>query len=196
MLLSNYIIFNDSDFTDLRGIRAKNVMVQTKRWLDMRGFGGLVESTGILRSSSLADELVFDPSLITAEGLDFVIKWNLEKCVRISPKFLTLYRISENQLHNDLELTTKNMSILANRYSQVLKMGGEILRRQNAYFVIANMRNWPKTKIASQIFLNLMACNVEVFFMAIWIISRNLRAKLLSRNSKKIARDHLLRLNV
>ena len=102
LLLSNYIIFNDSDFSDLRGITAKNIHVQTRRWLDMRGFGGLVESTGILRGSSLTDDFFFDSTLITAEGLDFVIKWNLRKCVRVLPNFLTLYRISDNQLHSNI----------------------------------------------------------------------------------------------
>jgi glycosyltransferase involved in cell wall biosynthesis len=196
MLLSNYIIFNDSSLSELRGIRAKNVLVQTRRWLDMRGFGGLVESTGILRASSLADDLVFDSTLITAEGLDFVIRWNLEKCVQILPNFLTLYRISDNQLHNNVELTKTNMLTLVDRYSQELNVGEKALLRQDAYFALANMREWPKLKIVSQMLHNLLARNFEVFFMAVWIIGRNLRAKFLSRNTKKIAKEHLLRLNV
>jgi glycosyltransferase involved in cell wall biosynthesis len=196
MLLSNYIIFNDSSLSELRGIRAKNVLVQTRRWLDMRGFGGLVESTGILRASSLADDLVFDSTLITAEGLDFVIRWNLEKCVQILPNFLTLYRISDNQLHNNVELTKTNMLTLVDRYSQELNVGEKALLRQDAYFALANMREWPKLKIVSQMLHNLLARNFEVFFMAVWIIGRNLRAKFLSRNTKKVAKEHLLRLNV
>jgi glycosyltransferase involved in cell wall biosynthesis len=195
MLLSNYIIFNDFGFSDLRGIRAKNVLVQTRRWLDMRGFGGLVESTGILRASSLADDLVFDSTLITAEGLDFVIRWNLEKCVQISPNFLTLYRISDNQLHNNVELTKTNMLTLADRYSQKLNVGEKALLRQNAYFALANMRDWRKSEIFIQMFRYLFTLNFEVLFMAFWIIGRNLHAKLLSQNTKKIAKEHLFRLN-
>ena len=126
MLLSNYIIFNDSDLSDLRGIRAKNVSVQTRRWLDMRGFGGLVESTGILRASSLSKDLIFDSTLITAEGLDFVIRWDLQKKVEILPNFLTLYRISDNQLHNDVGLITKNASTLSSKYSQFLNVGKKL----------------------------------------------------------------------
>ena len=195
MLLSNYIIFSDSDFSDLRGIRAKNVLVQTRRWLDMRGFGGLVESTGILRASSLADDLIFDSTLITAEGLDFVIRWDLKKKVRILPNFLTLYRISDNQLHNDVELITRNASTLASKYSQVLNVGKKTLLRQNAYFVLANMRNWPKNKIILQMLRYLSTLNFEVILMAVWIISRNLHAKFLSQNTKRIAKEHLVRLN-
>ena len=195
MLLSNYIIFNDSDFSDLRGIRAKNVLVQTRRWLDMRGFGGLVESTGILRASSLADDLIFDSTLITAEGLDFVIRWDLKEKVRILPNFLTLYRISDNQLHNDVELITRNASTLASKYSQILNVRKKTLMRQNAYFVLANMRNWPKNRIILQMLRYLSSLNFEVIFMAVWIISRNLHAKFLSQNTKKIAKEHLVRLN-
>ena len=195
MLLSNYIIFNNSDFSDLRGIRAKNVLVQTRRWLDMRGFGGLVESTGILRASSIADDLIFDSTLITAEGLDFVIRWDLNKNVRILPNFLTLYRISDNQLHNDVELITRNASTLASKYSQVLNVGEKTLQRQNAYFVLANMRDWPKNRIVLQMLRYLSSLNFEVLFMAAWIIGRNLHAKFLSQNTKKIVKEHLVRLN-
>jgi glycosyltransferase involved in cell wall biosynthesis len=193
MLLSNYIIFNDSDLSDLRGIRAKNVSVQTRRWLDMRGFGGLVESTGILRASSLSKDLFFDSTLITAEGLDFVIRWDLQKKVEIFPNFLTLYRISDNQLHNDVELITRNASTLASKYSQLLNMGKKTLLRQNAYFTLANMRDWRKSEIIFQMFRYLFTLNFEVLFMAFWIIGRNLHAKLLSQNTKKIAKEHLFR---
>ena len=196
LLLSNYIIFNDSSLSDLRGITAKNVYVQTRRWLDMRGFGGLVESTGILRGSSLTDDLFFDTTLITAEGLDFVIKWNLRKNVRVLPNFLTLYRISDNQLHRNVELTTKNMLTLADRYSQRGNVREKTLLRQNAYFALADMRNLRKSKILSRMLRNLVTFNFDVFFMAVWIIGRNLRAKFLSRNTKKVAKEHLLRLNV
>jgi len=195
LLLSNYVIFNDSSLSDLRGITAKNVYVQTRRWLDMRGFGGLVESTGILRGSSLTDDLFFDSTLITAEGLDFVIKWNLRKYVRVLPNFLTLYRISDNQLHSNIELTMKNMLTLADRYSQKGNARDKILLRQNAYFALANMRNLRKSKILSQMLRNLVTFNFDVFLMAIWIISRNLRAKFLPRNTKKAVKEHLIRLN-
>ena len=195
LLLSNYIIFNESSLSDLRGITAKNVIVQTRRWLDMRGFGGLVESTGILRRSSLTDDLFFDSTLITAEGLDFVIKWNLRKCVRILPNFLTLYRISDNQLHSNIELTAKNMLTLADRYQQKLSGTEKTLIRQNAYFALANMRNLRKSKILSRMLRNLVTLNFDIFSMAIWIIGRNLRAKFLPRSTKKVAKEHLLRLN-
>ena len=195
MLLSNYIIFNDSNLSDLRGIRAKNVLVQTRRWLDMRGFGGLVESTGILRASSLSKDLIFDSTLITAEGLDFVIRWDLQKKVEILPNFLTLYRISDNQLHNDVELITRNASTLASKYSQLLNVGKKTLLRQNAYFALANMRDWRKSEIIIQMFRYLFTLNFEVLFTAFWIIGRNLHAKLLSQNTKKIAKEHLFRLN-
>ena len=196
MLLSNYIIFNDSDLSDLRGVRAKNVLVQTRRWLDMRGFGGLVESTGILRVSSLSQDLLFDSTLITAEGLDFVIRWDLQKKVEILSNFLTLYRISDNQLHNDVKLITRNASTLASKYSQLLNVGKKTLLRQNAYFALANMRDWRKSEVIFQMFRYLFTLNFEVLFMAFWIISRNLYAKLLSQDTKKIAKEHLFRLNV
>jgi hypothetical protein len=161
----------------------------------MRGFGGLVESTGILRASSLSNDLLFDSTLITAEGLDFVIRWDLQKKVKILPNFLTLYRISDNQLHNDVELITRNASTLASKYSQSLNVGKKTFLRQNAYFALANMRDWRKSEIIFQMSRYVFTLNFEVLFMAFWIVGRNLHAKLLSQNTKKIAKAHLFRLN-
>lgn len=127
--------------------------------------------------------------------MDFVIKWNLQKCVRILPKFLTLYRISDNQLHSNVELTMKNMLTLADRYSQVGNVRHKILLRQNSYFALASMRNLRKSKIFSQVLRNLVTFNFDVFSMAIWIIGRNLRAKFLPLKTKKTAKEHLFRLN-
>ena len=196
LLLSNYIIFNDSHLSTLRGVKARNVRTQIRRWLDMRGFGGLVESTGILRSSDLRDDLLFDASLSTAEGLDFVVKWALLRTVRVSPNFLTLYRISENQLHTNIKLIEQNAATLAEKYSEVLHLGKKTLKRQNAYFELAKMRSWRRPEILRQMFCFLLSLNFEVLFMSIWILDRNLRASLLSLRTKRIVKSHLLRIHL
>ncbi len=195
LLLSNYIIFNQLNISSLRGIRAKRIDQQTRRWLDMRGFGGLVESTGMMRTSSVRDELLFDSELMTAEGLDLVIKWNLETEVFIIRKFLTMYRISENQLHKNTALISRNVKELSRRYSSKLKFADKSLRSQNAYFILANMRDQRKSKILSQMLRNLVTLNFDVFLMAVWIICRNLRSKILGPATKRESRDLILDTN-
>jgi len=85
---------------------------------------------------------------------------------------------------------------LAGKYSKLLYVGKKTLLKQKAYFALANMRNWRKSEIFFQMLRYFFTLNFEVFLMMFWIIGRNLRAKFLSRNTKKIAKEHLLRLNV
>jgi glycosyltransferase involved in cell wall biosynthesis len=195
LLLSNYIIFDDKNFSALRGIKAKNIPRLTRRWLDMRGFGGLVESTGILRRGMVNDALLYSSSLVTGEGLDFVIRWNLETHIAILPDFLTLYRISENQLHSNVELIAENATALAEKYSKEFNFGEKTIVRQSAYFALARMRYLPKKEIINQMLRHLVTLNLEVFSMAAWIIGRNLRSKLIRPRVRKSAFRTLLHLN-
>lgn len=185
LVLTNYIVFSNFSKLNLRGIRSPHVKKLLKHWLDMRGFGGLVESTGMLRSSKLTNELLFSDELKTGEGLDFVIRWNLYTEVRVLRRFLTLYRISNEQLHKQENLIQVNVETLTNIYSPLGAEGKRIRARQQAYFALSAMRAWPKVKIVKRLLANVTNLNWQLIIMAAWISSRNLRAIFLSSNTKR-----------
>ena len=151
----------------------------------MRGFGGLVESTGMLRRCELYSELFFDPSLQTTEGLDFVFKWDIERKVNVIAQFLTLYRISPGQLHEREDLIRKNANQIAERYSVSFPQTRLTLESQRAYFFLSNLRRSGKYKISRALIQALLSLDFQVFQMAVWLIVRNLHALFLPRNIQR-----------
>jgi glycosyltransferase involved in cell wall biosynthesis len=186
LLLSNYVIFSQNSSFKLRAVRARSTLRQVKRWLSMRGFGGLVESTGMFKKSALNEGLMFDEEMPTTEGLDFVIRWAFQRNVKIYQEILTLYRISENQLHTKQDLVHSNVTLVADRYPSLVR-GKYVLNRMHlAYFQLSELRGLPREKIFKSILSSLMFLNPFVLWMAFSIVLRNLKASYLSKKIRNI----------
>lgn len=186
LLLTNYAIFSQNASFKLRAVRARDALSQVRRWLDMRGFGGLVESTGMFRKSALNDGLWFDEEMPTTEGLDFVIRWTLQKNVKIYQEILTLYRISINQLHTKQELVHSNVTLVADRYPNLVANKNILRRMHLAYFQLSRLRGLQKGKIFKSILGSSMFLNPFVLQMAYSIILRNLKAAYLPKKTRQI----------
>lgn len=186
LLLTNYVIFSQNGSFKLRAIRAKNALRQVKGWLDMRGFGGLVESTGMFRKSALNDGLWFDEEMPTTEGLDFVIRWAFQRNVKIYQDILTLYRISENQLHTKHDLVKSNMTLVADRYPNLVGNEYVLQKMHLAYFQLSKLRGLPRRKIFTSILTSCIFLNPFVLRMAFSIILRNLKATYLPKKTRQM----------
>ena len=184
--LTNYVIFDVERSTQLRGIRAPAVDKLLSRWLDMRGFGGLVESTGMLRRKAVNNALLFDATLKTTEGLDFVFKWQNRGKVSVLRDFLTLYRISPGQLHEREDLVRQNAVLIAERHSHALQQTQRTRDFQRAYFYLSNLRNKNKIRILKAFSLSLITFDMRVFQMALWLVTRNIHARILPIRLRKL----------
>ena len=182
--LTDYLITRDFEHK-IRGIRSSKSTDLLERWLNMRGFGGLVESTGLVRKEVFDKGVVFSESLSTGEGLDFMLQIsNLGKfCV--VPKFLTIYRLSDGQLHKNEELVERNGRHLATKYASDSRSLSRILQDQKAYFSISKLRGLGRLRLIV-VLLGLVAkLDLNFLSVAISIITRNVRANLVSRSLKK-----------
>ena len=186
LLVSNYAIFSQSGSLKLRAVRARNTHRQIRRWLDKLGFGGLVESTGMFRKNALNEGLWFDEEMRTTEGLDFVIRWTFQKKVKVYQDILTLYRISENQLHTKQDLVRSNVTLVAERYPNLVTNEFVLRRMHLAYFQLSQIRGLPRGKILTSIFASRMHLNPFVPFIAFSIIYRNLKATFLPKKVRRI----------
>jgi glycosyltransferase involved in cell wall biosynthesis len=186
LLLSNYVIFSHNGSFKLRAVRARNTLPQVKRWLSMRGFGGLVESTGMFRKSALNEGLMFDEEMPTTEGLDFVIRWTFQKNVKVYQEILTLYRISENQLHTKQDLVQSNVTLVADRYPSLVVSKYILKRMHLAYFQLSALRGLRRGKIFKSILSSFMLLNPIVLWMAFSIILRNLKAAFLTKKIRQM----------
>ena len=193
LCVTNYLIFDSKNRASFRGVRSPSINKLISRWLDMRGFGGLVESTGMFRNTSSARQVLFDSALVTTEGLDFMIKFSALGKVAVLPKFLTLYRISLGQLHRREDLIKINALKMIERYSEQFPQTTKMIRRQNSYFFLSALRGRSVVEIASIILKNLFRRDLCLFQMAFWILSRNIRAKLIPVLTQKSMKTILRR---
>ena len=142
-------------------------------WLSMRGFGGLIESTGCIRTTFLNEDLYYDESLMGSEGLDLTKRWrDSHKCMIIADP-LTFYRTSESQLHLNTAAIRENMTRITNNYFANNNERKFNLESQEAFFYIDSLR----TKKVLQIFLGIITrLNIKVFVMVFCLIKRNFLA--------------------
>jgi glycosyltransferase involved in cell wall biosynthesis len=182
--LTDYVITRDFD-PKIRGIRSSKSNNLLERWLNMRGFGGLVESTGIARREVFDQGACFDESLSTGEGLDFMFQVSKLGKFCILPDFLTVYRLSDGQLHRNEALVERNMRELATKYASDPRSLSHILKVQKAYFSISQLRALRKLQLIVAFLRKVSKLDLNIVSVAISIILRNVRAKLVSRGVKK-----------
>jgi teichuronic acid biosynthesis glycosyltransferase TuaG len=195
LCLTNYIIFNDDKPRQIKVVRAKNPLTQIKNWLNMRGFGGLVESTGLFRRACVNDEILFDPNMQTTEGLDFTVKWFLNGRIEVFNQLLTLYRISNNQLHKNTELIKRNVHIMSLRYPFLVSDKESLSEFHRAYFELSRMRSSGFTGGFRMLMKRIGKLDTIFFRMAYSIFLRNLLAKFISPPLRRQILNYIEKLN-
>jgi hypothetical protein len=96
----------------------------------MRGFGGLIESTGIIRRTALLGIGGFDESLSTSAGLDLSLRLATSCNSVVLPQPHVLYRLSDDQWHKNEGKLREDAYTLARRYAERFtarsKMAGQL----------------------------------------------------------------------
>lgn len=182
--LTDYVITRDFE-NKVRGVRSSKSGNLLDRWLNMRGFGGLVESTGLVRKKVFDHGVRFDESLITGEGLDFMFQVSKIGKFCVVPGFLTVYRLSDGQLHKNEALIERNGRDLATKYASNPGSLRRITQDQRAYFSISKLRGLSKIRLLLALLGSIVRLDLNVVSVATSIIIRNVRANLVSRSVKK-----------
>lgn len=192
LLFTSYIIFEESLSKPLRYIRFKNAESMVIRWLQMLGFGGLIESTGMVRASFFKREGLFDLDLSTSSGLDVSIRGLLNSKVAVLRKALVGYRLSDNQWHKRMDELSDNCFELSDRYGNKINSKRGIRELQESYFHWNSIR----TKGKVVFFKELLACLIRLDFtqlkMLNALIFRNLRSLFLGMTYAGQLRKSLL----
>ena len=131
LVLSSYAIFSEGNSIP-RVVRHNKSKKMNSHWLDMRGFGGGLESLGLIRRKTLDRVGFFDESLSTSSGLDLSLRLERVGNTVLLPEIGLYYRISSGQWHTNVKPLVNDMGMLADKY------GGKRLQRvkrfQSAYF--------------------------------------------------------------
>jgi glycosyltransferase involved in cell wall biosynthesis len=184
MSLTDYVILEE-DCSKIRVVRNSKEPLLLSKWLNMRGFGGLVESTGLVRQSVFKESFFFDENLGTGEGLDFMLRLAQLGDFIVVPDLLTIYRLSEGQLHKNEEMIQRNSKILAQKFA-----GGEVEleslnKLQKSYFELSALRSLPKAKIVMFLLKRVAHFDFKIHAMACSILFRNIKAKVVSRKTRR-----------
>jgi glycosyltransferase involved in cell wall biosynthesis len=142
-------------------------------WLTMRGFGGGIESGGLIRKSALQKVGGFDEQLSTSAGLDLTIRLSLNGKILFSNNTYFRYRKYLGQWHTFESVLVENLSHL--RSSQLIQ-GYNLVGKHQAYVLLSRFRTSPRRAISSTSVSELFKLSPLLFNLTIAIVFRNLRA--------------------
>jgi glycosyltransferase involved in cell wall biosynthesis len=173
MVLSGYLIFNEAT-RKIRVVKHKNVKRMNTRWAELLGFGGALESVGLIRKSVFNSIGMFDTNFSTSAGLDLSLRLQKHGAIRFVNKVGMYYRISNGQWHTDLSLLESEMSRIVEKH--FLRQQQRMAKLHRSYFYWSKLRAEPKYVLLKYFFFSILLfkfSNLRMFFR---LVCRNLIA--------------------
>jgi glycosyltransferase involved in cell wall biosynthesis len=196
ILFCSYVIFEESLKKPLRVVRFRDSRKMIMRWLQMLGFGGLIESVGLIKKDFFINHGAFSEDLSTSSGLEISLRGLLHSKVAVLPDVLVGYRISDNQWHKDSNELAINCKVLNRMYGDKVLKETSITSYQDSYFFWNGMRDKGRVDYLYSFIISLIKFDVPRAHMFLALLSRNLRSYLIgSLGSKSFRRKILLAKN-
>ena len=181
LVLSAFAIFKDHNAVP-RVVRHKNPKRMNRRWLLMSGFGGGLESVGMVRRNLLLEGEMFDSALSTSSGLDLSLRLAELGQIILLPQIGLYYRINIGQWHADTNELGRNLDILCKRYQG--KFSQNLARSHSAYlFWVSARGNGNKYLVLSLLkaLLNFRSRRLYILMNLVW---RNITSKRLGNSMR------------
>lgn len=174
LLYCSYVIFEESLNKNLRVVGFMNSRKMVKRWLQMLGFGGLIESVSMIRSDLFNSIGMFDPELSTSSGLDIAIKSCLFAKTAVLRDVLVGYRISDNQWHKNFDELVRNSVILNEKFGDLVDSKVRVKNYQTAYLSYNSRREHGLSGLLAVFLSHLVSGNFRGVWMFFALSFRNL----------------------
>ena len=191
-VLSAYAIFKAKS-KRVRVIRSKDFDTMLRKWADMSGFGGGLESVGMVRHLEGNMDSLFDENLSTSSGLDFTIRYSKIGRLALLPNIGLLYRLSDGQWHTNSDELMRNSSIIANKFETYF--GLDLARRHRDYFYWIEVRKHGYSYFARVILSNFLLLEFSRLAMLYWLLSRNIKAFIYGRFEQSFVQNVMQKLN-
>jgi glycosyltransferase involved in cell wall biosynthesis len=196
IIFCSYVIFEESLENSLRVVRFRDSRKMIMRWLQMLGFGGLIESVGLMKLEFLENHGAFSEDLSTSSGLEISLRGLIHANVAVIPDVLVAYRISDNQWHKDSDELAVNCKILNRMYGGRVLEESLIKSYQDAYFFWNGIRKKGRSGYFISLVVSILRFDVPRTHMFLSLLSRNIRSYLAgSFNSKALKQAILLSIN-
>lgn len=172
--LSAYQIFDSRKSSPyLKLIKHHSTKRLIRGWLTMRGFGGGIESGGLVMKSALEKVGGFDEQLSTSAGLDLTIRLSLIGKILFANNTCFRYRKYLGQWHTFESVLVDNLSLL--RSSQ-LTQGDNLQRKHQAYIILSRFRSSPRKAVSGKGLSAICSLSPVLFHLLASILLRNLFA--------------------
>ena len=172
-VLSSYAIFGASSGR-IRVVRIANFDRMLRNWADMSGFGGGLESVGMVRRIEGPGGLFFDESLSTSSGLDFMIRCAQMGNVILLKEIGLLYRLSGGQWHTNIIELSNNAAKIAENYSSYFK--SNLHKKHLEYYFWVEARKHGHAHLLLMILSDLVHLRTSRLQMLLCLFSRNIKA--------------------
>ena len=192
LALSPYVIF-DSSSNYLRLVTHSNANKMLKGWLSMKGFGGGLESVGLIRKSALSTNLRFDSLLTTSSGLDLTLRLSDLGGICLLKDVGLLYRINEGQWHTNLGELERNLVVIRDKHKRRSEDSLELSHLAYVYWANTRLGGW---RIFFKAILKSMFHPKNLRLqMVVLLVMRNLKARILGVLYYKQIRNLLAEIN-
>jgi len=181
LVLSAFAIFRDHKST-ARVVRHRDPLKMNKRWLLMSGFGGGLESVGMVRRGVLLDEEMFDSALSTSSGLDLSLRLAELGKVILLPEIGLYYRINAGQWHADTNELGRNLDILCERYQN--KFSQNLARSHSAYLFWVSARGHGTKYLVISFVRSLLSIRNGQLYILVNLIWRNIASSQLGKSKR------------
>ena len=170
MVLCNYFMLTESK-SRTKAVSLESVQQKVVLWLLTTGYGGLIESTGLVRKSALRRVGSFNANLEMCGGLDMAFRFSSLAKAGCVGEYLCGYSVSYDGWHNNKEDMLKS-------YSHLLASGGiyapykeELQINLQIHMGLWKLRNKPSLNNIFQFLLITLKKPVFVFkylVLTIW----------------------------
>jgi glycosyltransferase involved in cell wall biosynthesis len=193
LILSSYAIFSEGKSIP-RVVRHRKSKSMNTRWLDMRGFGGGLESLGLVRAQILNQVGLFDESLSTSSGLDLSLRLEKVGEIVLLNQLGLYYRISSGQWHSNPAALKQDLNTLSRKHPQAnLK---DVSRLQEAYLFWTSVRQEGFAAFGKAVLSSLLTLDLIKLKMIKSLVLRNYYSRILGWYHRKVTREFLITMGI
>lgn len=176
LVICPYRIYREGEGNG-RFVYHRNTQKMLKNWLNLSGFGGGTESTGLARKSALVSLGGFDPELSTSAGLDLTLRLNELGKILTAKNTYMKYRIHTGQWHSNIEILTQDLALLRAKHQDSSYISrSNLVSKHSAYLRLQKLRQ-DSSLMNFMALSRECATNLNLLVLLYCILRRNLVAR-------------------
>ena len=196
LVFTPYVIFRRNQSHGFRIVDSSNPKKLVRDWLNMRGFGGLIESTGMIRRKTLLEFGGFPKDFSMTAGLDLSLRIVRSRDAAITSKPLVFYRLSEGQFHKNEAVLIKQMELTSKMHSRSSLELSRLSNQHKSYHFWSARRREGKSSFVRSTISTVLSLDYLKLSMLYFLMARNLQALIRGHLQRRFIRESLLPYNL